>query len=51
MLVDYVRVYQGPDTAERFETTFIDDTPGWKEVSLPFSAVHAQRVAAEGGAE
>ena len=37
MLVDYVRVYQGPDTAERFETTFIDDTPGWKEVSLPFS--------------
>jgi beta-glucanase (GH16 family) len=37
MLVDYVRVYQGPDTAERFETSFIDDTPGWKEVSLPFS--------------
>ena len=36
MLVDYVRVYQGPDTAERFETTFVDDTPGWKEVSLPF---------------
>src|SRR5688572_15182383 len=37
MLVDYVRVYQGPDTAERFETSFIDDTPGWKEVSLPFA--------------
>lgn len=37
MLVDYVRVYQGPDTAERFETTFIDDTPGWKQVSLPFA--------------
>ena len=36
MLVDYVRVYQGPDTAERFETTFVDDTPGWKQVSLPF---------------
>jgi len=35
-LIDYVRVYQGPDTAERFETTFVDDTPGWKEVSLPF---------------
>jgi beta-glucanase (GH16 family) len=35
-LVDYVRVYQGPDTAERFETSFVDDTPGWKEVSLPF---------------
>ncbi len=38
MLVDYVRVYQGPDTAERFETSFVDDTPGWKEISLPFSA-------------
>jgi beta-glucanase (GH16 family) len=37
MLVDYVRVYQGPDTAERFEATFIDDTPGWKRVSLPFT--------------
>jgi beta-glucanase (GH16 family) len=36
MLVDYVRVFQGPDTAERFETSFVDDTPGWKEVSLPF---------------
>jgi beta-glucanase (GH16 family) len=39
MLVDYVRVFQGPDTAERFETSFIDDTPGWKEVSLPFSSL------------
>jgi beta-glucanase (GH16 family) len=38
MLVDYVRVYQGPDTAERFETTFVDDTAGWKEVSLPWSS-------------
>ncbi len=37
-LVDYVRVYQGPDTAERFETTFVDDTPGWKEVSLPWAS-------------
>jgi beta-glucanase (GH16 family) len=37
MLVDYVRVYQGPDTAERFETSFVDDTPGWKQVSLPFT--------------
>jgi beta-glucanase (GH16 family) len=37
-LVDYVRVYQGPDTAERFETTFVDDTAGWKEVSLPWSS-------------
>jgi beta-glucanase (GH16 family) len=38
MLVDYVRVYQASDTAERFETSFIDDTPGWKEVSLPFTS-------------
>jgi beta-glucanase (GH16 family) len=38
MLVDYVRVYQGPDTAERFEATFVDDTPGWKQVSLPFTS-------------
>ncbi len=34
-LVDYVRVYQGPDTAERFETTFTDSTAGWQEVSIP----------------
>jgi beta-glucanase (GH16 family) len=38
MLVDYVRVYQGRDTAERFETLFVDDTPGWKEVALPFTS-------------
>jgi beta-glucanase (GH16 family) len=34
-LVDYVRVYQGPDTAERFETTFVDDSTDWREVSIP----------------
>ncbi|MFW2332191.1 carbohydrate binding domain-containing protein [Ilumatobacter sp.] len=34
-LVDYVRVYQGPDSAERFETTFTDSTAGWQEVSIP----------------
>ena len=37
MTVDYVRVYQAPDTAERFETTFVDNTVGWKKVILPFS--------------
>ncbi|MCB0037500.1 MAG: hypothetical protein KDE51_25890, partial [Anaerolineales bacterium] len=36
-LVDYVRVYQAPDTAERFEATFVDDFTGWQKVSLPFS--------------
>ena len=38
MLVDYVRVYQGPDTAERFETSFVDNFSGWQEVVVPFSA-------------
>ena len=37
MTVDYVRVYQGPDTAERFETTFIDDFSGWQQVEVPFT--------------
>lgn len=36
-LVDYVRVYQGPDTAERFETTFTDSVSGWQEVSIPIT--------------
>ncbi len=36
MKVDYVRVYQAPDTAERFETTFVDNTVGWRKVILPF---------------
>ncbi len=34
-LVDYVRVYQGPDTAERFEATFTDSVDGWQQVSIP----------------
>ena len=34
-LVDYVRVYQGPDTAERFEASFVDDVTGWREVTVP----------------
>ena len=38
MKVDYVRVYQAPDTAERFEATFVDNTAGWKKVILPFNA-------------
>ncbi len=37
-LVDYVRVYQAPDTAERFEATFIDDFTGWRKVFIPFDA-------------
>jgi beta-glucanase (GH16 family) len=38
MLVDYVRVYQGPDTAERFEATFTDNYGGWQEVAIPFTS-------------
>ena len=34
-LVDYVRVYQGPDTAERFQTTFTDSSTEWQQVSIP----------------
>jgi beta-glucanase (GH16 family) len=36
-LIDYVRVYQGPDTAERFEATFTDTAPGWRQVSIPMT--------------
>ncbi|HMP41870.1 MAG TPA: family 16 glycosylhydrolase [Roseiflexaceae bacterium] len=38
MLVDYVRVYQPAETAERFETQFTDNFAGWKRVTLPFSS-------------
>ncbi|HSF83910.1 MAG TPA: carbohydrate binding domain-containing protein [Anaerolineales bacterium] len=38
MKVDYVRVYQGPDTSERFEASFTDDFDGWQEVLIPFES-------------
>ena len=38
MVVDYVRVYQAPDTSERFAATFTDDFTGWKQMSFPFSS-------------
>ncbi len=37
LLVDYIRVFQAPDTAERFEASFVDSSNGWREVALPFS--------------
>ncbi len=37
MLVDYVRLYQAPDTAERFSASFSDDFSGWRKITLPFS--------------
>jgi beta-glucanase (GH16 family) len=36
-LVDYVRVYSGPDNAERFEATFTDSSTGWQQVSIPMT--------------
>lgn len=37
MLIDYVRVYQAPDSAERFEANFTNDFYGWQQVSVPFT--------------
>lgn len=37
MAVDYIRVYQGDDTAERFEATVVDDFVGWQKIEIPFS--------------
>jgi hypothetical protein len=34
-LVDYVRVYQAADTAERFEASFVDNFTGWQQITLP----------------
>ena len=39
MAVDYVRVYQGPDTAERWEATFADNFEGWQQVVIPFASL------------
>jgi beta-glucanase (GH16 family) len=38
MAVDYVRVYQAPDTAERWEASFTDNFTGWQRVTVPFTA-------------
>lgn len=38
LAVDYVRVYQAPDTAERFEASFTDNFSGWQKVTIPFAA-------------
>ncbi len=37
MEADYVRVYQAPDSAERFEASFRDTAEGWQQITLPFS--------------
>ena len=38
MLVDYVRIYQAPNTSERFEASFVDNFSGWRKITVPFSA-------------
>ncbi len=49
--VDYIRVYQGPDNAERFETTFVDDEAGWRFVELPFDAFDRAAEQPDGAAD
>ncbi len=39
MKIDYVRVYQGPDTAERWEAAFADNFDGWQEIVIPFASL------------
>ena len=35
MLVDYVRYYGSPDSAELWEATFVDNVKGWRDVEVP----------------
>ncbi|MBN1139666.1 MAG: family 16 glycosylhydrolase [Anaerolineae bacterium] len=39
MHIDYVRVYQAAETAERFETSFVDNFAGWKKITVRFDAL------------
>jgi beta-glucanase (GH16 family) len=36
LVVDYVRVYGSPSSAERFEFNFMDDFEGWRQINIPF---------------
>lgn len=36
LTVDYIRVFQAPDSAERFEATITDRTVGWHQVTVSF---------------
>ncbi|TQJ31108.1 carbohydrate binding domain-containing protein [Microbacterium sp. SLBN-146] len=49
--VDYVRVYQAPDAVESFETTFVDDEPGWRFVQLPFADFERSAEQPDGAAD
>jgi beta-glucanase (GH16 family) len=46
--IDYVRVYQAPDTAERFEAAFVDDVAGWRQVTIPLTDLVRSAVQPEG---
>ncbi len=35
--MDYVHVYQAPDTAERYAASFVDNFTGWKQIFVPFA--------------
>jgi len=48
MTIDYLRVYQGPDTAERWEATFADNFSGWQEVVIPFASLTRSAAQPEG---
>ncbi|WP_166789662.1 carbohydrate binding domain-containing protein [Cryobacterium fucosi] len=37
LTVDYIRVFQAADTAERFEAKFVDNKVGWRQVTIPFA--------------
>jgi hypothetical protein len=43
MTVDYVRLFQARDTAERFQAQFTDNFRGWKRITVPFSAFKRSR--------
>ncbi len=38
MEVDYIRVYQADDSAERFQATFTDSHSGWQQIEVPFAS-------------
>jgi beta-glucanase (GH16 family) len=51
MLVDHVRVWGAPDTAERFEATFVDEVDGWQQVSIPFDELTRSADQPEGASD
>ncbi|MFN8496084.1 MAG: family 16 glycosylhydrolase [Caldilineaceae bacterium] len=48
MLVDYVRLYQPTNSAERFATAFKDNFTGWKRITIPFSAFKRSHIQPKG---